>query len=92
MTKAIFKPKNGNEKMSLQEVVSRNIRLFMVVRGVNQRELAEALGVTQPMVSYKLRGSTAWLLGDIEKASELFNVSPEALVAGHGFEPWTSGL
>ena len=29
---------------------------------------------------------------DIEKASGFFNVKPEALVAGHGFEPWTSGL
>ena len=30
-------------------------------------------------------------LDDIEKASEFFKVNPEALVAGHGFEPWTSG-
>jgi hypothetical protein len=32
-----------------------------------------------------------WNLVDIEKASGFFNVKPEALVAGHGFEPWTSG-
>ncbi|WP_438938793.1 hypothetical protein [Bifidobacterium breve] len=34
----------------------------------------------------------AWSLEDIEKASGFFKVNPEALVAGHGFEPWTSGL
>lgn len=63
----------------------------MALRGVNQKDLAKVLGIATSSMSQKFTGKTLWNLVDIEKASGFFNVKPEALVAGHGFEPWTSG-
>ena len=76
----------------LQAIVTRNIRVAMALRGVNQKDLAKVLGIGTSSMSQKCTGKTLWNLVDIEKASGFFNVKPEALVAGHGFEPWTSGL
>ena len=76
----------------LQSIVTRNMRVAMAIRGVNQKQLAHVLGIATSSMSQKFTGRTAWSLEDIEKASGFFHVKPEALVAGHGFEPWTSGL
>ena len=76
----------------LQAIVTRNIRVAMALRGANQKDLAKVLGIATSSMSQKFTGKTLWNLVDIEKASGFFNVKPEALVAGHGFEPWTSGL
>ncbi|PKY78283.1 XRE family transcriptional regulator [Alloscardovia omnicolens] len=88
-TKLILKDK---AKSPLQENVTRNMKIAMAMRGVYQKDLASALEITSAAISAKFTGKTLWNLEDIEKASEFFSVEPEALVAGHGFEPWTSGL
>ena len=74
----------------LQAIVTRNIRVAMALRGVNQKDLAKVLGIATSSMSQKFTGKTLWNLVDIEKASGFFNVKPEALVAD-SFEPWTSG-
>ncbi len=77
---------------SLQKIVSSNIKIGMVLNDVHQKDLANALGIAQPTLSQKISGRTAWTLDDIEKAAAFFRVDAAALVAGQGFEPWTSGL
>lgn len=67
------------------------MRVAIALRGCAQKDLAAAMGITPASLSQKFVGKTLWNLVDIEKASGFFNVKPEALVAGHGFEPWTSG-
>ena len=62
------------------------------LQAIVTRNLAKVLGIATSSMSQKFTGKTLWNLVDIEKASGFFNVKPEALVAGHGFEPWTSGL
>nr|WP_236022661.1 helix-turn-helix transcriptional regulator [Bifidobacterium phasiani] len=68
------------------------MRVALAANGLQQKDLANALGITSASMSAKFTGRTMWNLVDIEKASGFFHVKPEALVAGHGFEPWTSGL
>lgn len=78
---------------SLRNNVATNIKVAMAMTNVYQKDLAQVLGITQPTLSSKLAGKTTWTLDDIEKVSSFFHVNPETLlVAGHGFEPWTSGL
>ena len=67
------------------------MKVAMTLRNVKQKDLANALGVDRSSISQKMTRRVAWSLEDIEKASDFFHVKPEALVAGHGFEPWTSG-
>ena len=81
-----------NQKMSLQKIVSRNMRMAIAYYDVDQQTVANAIGISSSGVSLKMRGKVDWSLRDIEKASDFFNVKPEALVAGSGFEPETSGL
>lgn len=80
------------KNIELNKTVTKNMRVALAANGLQQKDLAEALGITTASMSAKFTGRTLWNLGDIEKASDFFNVKPEALVAGHGFEPWTSGL
>lgn len=80
------------EALSLQDVVTRNMKIAMTLRDVKQKDLANALGMDRSSISQKMTRRVAWSLEDIEKASGFFHVKPEALVAGQGFEPWTSGL
>lgn len=89
MTTAIISPKVAAqaESVSLQDIVTRNMKVAMTLRNVKQKDLANALGVDRSSISQKMTRRVAWSLEDIEKASDFFHVKPEALVAGHGFEP-----
>ncbi|MDF7663313.1 helix-turn-helix transcriptional regulator [Bifidobacterium sp. ESL0763] len=78
--------------MSLQDKVTFNLRLLLMLRDRTQKDLAKAIGIAGATLSQKFSGRTRWNLDDIEKASDFLNVKPEALVAGSGFEPETSGL
>lgn len=78
--------------MSLQDVISENIRVALVVRKKDQKALAGEMGLSPATLSCKFHNKTRWNADDIEKASRALGCAPEALVAGHGFEPWTSGL
>lgn len=49
-----------------QTIVSREVLHFMDARGLTQAALADAIGLTQPKVSARLRGSTRWSLDDID--------------------------
>lgn len=53
----------------LQAIVTRNIRVAMALRGVNQKDLAKVLGIATSSMSQKFTGKTLWNLVDIEKAS-----------------------
>ena len=86
---ATLKP---STELTLQQIVSRNMRMALGYYNTDQKTLAKALGQASSSISLKMRGKLTWSLEDIEKASGFFNVKPEVLVAGHGFEPWTSGL
>lgn len=90
MTTATISPKVAAqaESVSLQDIVTRNMKVAMTLRNVKQKDLANALGVDRSSISQKMTRRVAWSLEDIEKASDFFHVKPEALVAGHGFEPW----
>lgn len=96
MTTATLSPKtqkktNEGKGGGLQAIVTQNMRIAMAMRGVSQKDLAAAMGFNPSAISQKMTGRVLWNLEDIEKASGFFDVKPEALVAGHGFEPWTSG-
>jgi DNA-binding XRE family transcriptional regulator len=90
----IISPKVKAEEApeGLQTIVTRNMRVAMAIRGTNQKELGNALGLARSSISLKMTGRVVWSLEDIEKAAHFFNVRPDQLVAGHGFEPWTSGF
>ena len=84
------KPKS--KAVPLQERVSQNLRIFLAVNKKTQKNLAAEMGISAAALSEKFSGRIRWNLDDIEKASDFLHMKPEALVAGHGFEPWTSGL
>ena len=92
MTTTISPKVEAQAEVSLQDIVTRNMRIAMAAKNVRKKDLAEALGVDRSSISQKMTRRVNWNLEDIEKASGFFHVKPEALVAGQGFEPWTSGL
>lgn len=77
---------------TLQDKVSANIRVVLAMRDMSKRSLAREMHIAPSTLVQKMSGTTRWNVDDIEKAADALDVSPAALVAGHGFEPWTSGL
>lgn len=78
--------------VKLQKLVTRNMKVAMALHDLNQKTLAKAIGLAPSTVSLKFSNKVFWSLEDIAKASSFIGVKPEALVAGSGFEPETSGL
>ena len=93
MTAVMVSPalKAQKQELSLQDRVTYNMKVLIAIRQTSQKDLAQAMGIAAPTLSQKFSGRTRWNMDDIEKASDFLDVKPEALVAGHGFEPWTSG-
>lgn len=74
MTTATISPKVAAqaESVSLQDIVTRNMKVAMTLRNVKQKDLANALGVDRSSISQKMTRRVAWSLEDIEKASDFF--------------------
>jgi len=70
-----------NPTASFAEQVAANIRAEAAVRGLHQKDLAEAIGVAQSNVSLRWRGRVPWKLDDIEAIAQLFGISPVELCA-----------
>jgi transcriptional regulator with XRE-family HTH domain len=70
------------EPASLQEVITRVVRFLMTDFGRTQANVATALGVSQPQVSQRLLGKTAWSIEDLDRLSAYFGVTVAELVGG----------
>ena len=85
------------QAIPLEEVIPTNMRLALALAR-KSIGLSRALGVSSGLVSQKMHGTTSWTIADMEKAGQFLRIAPAKflepnglLVAGTGFEPWTSG-
>lgn len=62
--------------------VAANIRAEMGRRQISQTALAEAIGISQPGVSKRLKGSVAWTLPELTKVAEVLETPLAALIDG----------
>ena len=84
MTTATISPKVAAqaESVSLQDIVTRNMKVAMTLRNVKQKDLANALGVDRSSISQKMTRRVAWSLEDIEKASDFFSCEARGVGSG----------
>ena len=68
---------NGQRRgvTEVERATTREIRAWMARRGVQQRELAEALGYTQSAISLRMSGKTAFTLRDLAQIAERLDVT-----------------
>jgi transcriptional regulator with XRE-family HTH domain len=72
------------------QVVASNIRAEVARRGIEQQQLARALGMSQAAVSDRFRGKTAWTLNDVEAVAHVLRATTSDLLVRHqGLEPRT---
>ncbi len=64
-----------------QRIVSGNIRAEMARRGISQRQLGEALGLTQAAVSKRLRDITPWSVPELETVAGMFGLATSRLIS-----------
>jgi len=67
--------------VSSQNVVSRNVRTAMDLRGVTQKSLAEVLGITQQAMSMKLNGTRPLRIEELEEIAGYLEVDAASLLA-----------
>jgi transcriptional regulator with XRE-family HTH domain len=60
--------------------VSLNIRAGMARAGVNQTQLAEALGMRQAGVSDRLRGRVPWTVDQLVTVADVLGCRPSQLL------------
>ena len=69
-----------SERLTLSQVVARNVRALMAVRAVTQMQLADVLGLSQTGISNRLRGKTPFDVNELGAIASAFNVAPGDLV------------
>jgi DNA-binding Xre family transcriptional regulator len=57
----------------------KKIRILLLERNMTSKTLAEALGISEPLLTYKLR-EDAWKVEDIEKLIKFFKIKPSELL------------
>ena len=75
-----------NNKILSQHVVE-NIRAEMARYRVTQKELANALGLTQAAVSARMSGKTSWQLDDLIPVANVLGVGLGTLIFGYEKSP-----
>ena len=66
---------------SLGEVVAANIRAEAARIGLQQKAIAQLLGLSQGQVSKRWRGLIEWPLGEIATLAGVFGLEPGALLS-----------
>ena len=61
--------------------VGQNVHLILWSRGINQRKFAAQLGISDSVLSKRLRGTSAWSAQDIADAAVILEVEPGRLFA-----------
>lgn len=56
------------------------IKELMKEQGITNKELAEAVGVTEPMISYIIRGLRDTTVGTMVKIANRLGVTPDEIV------------
>jgi predicted transcriptional regulator len=62
-------------------LISNNVKIWMVQRGVTQTQLGQAMQLSQAAISYRLKGRTPWDTTDMDKLRRIFGVSAAELVS-----------
>ena len=91
-----------NVGVTLQNIISQNMRMALAYRHESGRSLARAFGVSQGLISQKMTGRTSWTIEDMEKAGRYLDIEPAWFLRAHnvmgepvgplGLEPRTGGL
>lgn len=71
----------------LNDRVAAEVRANMARVRMTQTELAEVLGLTQSVVSKRLRGKIAFTVEDLEKIAGALGVHPAVLLGGYSPSP-----
>ena len=69
---------------TIQDIVTRNMKIAMAVNDTNQQTLANELGISRSSVSQKMTHRVIWSLEDIEKAGKFFRISPAKFLEPNG--------
>lgn len=68
--------------MSLQEAVSRNVRVIAAARGTTPTAAARAAGMASGRLHSKLQGKARWNIEDLEMLAAVLDVEPATLITG----------
>lgn len=66
---------NSASANELQETITKNVRVLIAAKSVNQEDLAEALGIAQSGLSRKVNRRTDWSSSDIANLASFFGIS-----------------
>ena len=84
-----------SQRAGIDALIGQRVHHVLWRRKIQQRELAEALGITQSTLSRRLRGESAWFAGDLVALADRLDVSvgwlfgEEDAVRPKGLEPLT---
>lgn len=74
-TMKISSEANSASANELQETITKNVRVLIAAKSVNQEDLAEALGIAQSGLSRKVNRRTDWSSSDIANLASFFGIS-----------------
>jgi len=70
----------------------KNLRRYRGLVGLTQQQLADRLGIRQPVVAAMEAGRSAPTLDTVEAVASALEISPEALLILSHSHPGTSGI
>ena len=68
--------------MSLQDEVSRNVRVIAAARGTTPTQAARKAGMAVGRLQAKFQGKSRWNVEDLELLAAALDVTPQRLVEG----------
>lgn len=64
----------------IEDTISFNVKVMLAINGMNQTDLANALGLKRSTISVKLNGRISWSAVDLVRAAAALHTTPQALL------------
>ena len=78
--KSHFRIQTDPDTKHIEDTISFNVKVMLAFNGMNQTDLANALGMKRSTISVKLNGRIGWSAADLVKTANVLHTSPQALL------------
>ena len=78
--KSHFRVQTDPDTKHIEDTISFNVKVMLAFNGMNQTDLANALGMKRSTISVKLNGRIGWSAADLVKTANVLHTSPQALL------------
>ena len=70
------------DRHPIEDLIRASVAAVMAITGENLRDVGEAVGLADTLISRRQRGLTSWHISDLGRLADHWGIPPHSLISG----------